>query len=58
MTREVEVSHWGQVWLEDMYTLQHTGAKLKGGFSRFDYTESSYGGGFDVSFLSYHLVIT
>ena len=28
MTREVEVSHWGQVWLEEMYTLKHAGAKI------------------------------
>ena len=35
--REVEVSHWGNVAFEDVYELKHFGAKLKGGFSRFDY---------------------
>eukprot|EP00753_Platysulcus_tardus_P022673 PLAT9879.1.p1 GENE.PLAT9879.1~~PLAT9879.1.p1 ORF type:complete len:448 (+),score=261.76 PLAT9879.1:15-1358(+) len=35
--REVEVSHWGAVSVEEHYELLHTGAKLTGGFSRFDY---------------------
>jgi oligosaccharyltransferase complex subunit alpha (ribophorin I) len=37
VSREVEVSHWGNVAFEDVYELKHFGAKLKGGFSRFDY---------------------
>lgn len=37
MVREVEVSHWGRVSFEDVYELRHAGAKLKGGFSRFDH---------------------
>lgn len=37
MKREVEVSHWGNIAIEELYELQHAGAKLKGGFSRFDY---------------------
>lgn len=36
--REVEVSHWGNVAVEEHYTLKHTGAALKGSFSRLDYT--------------------
>jgi oligosaccharyltransferase complex subunit alpha (ribophorin I) len=35
--REVEVSHWGNIAVEEVYELQHAGAKLKGGFSRFEY---------------------
>ena len=35
--RELEVSHWGNIAVEEVYELQHAGAKLKGGFSRFDY---------------------
>ena len=35
--REVEVSHWGNVAVEEHYDLTHSGAKLKGGFSRLDY---------------------
>jgi oligosaccharyltransferase complex subunit alpha (ribophorin I) len=37
MTREVEVSHWGSIAMEEIYELQHAGAKLAGGFSRIDY---------------------
>lgn len=37
MQREVEVSHWGSVAVEEIYELRHAGAELKGGFSRFDY---------------------
>lgn len=38
LVREVEVSMWGRVSIEEVYDLQHSGAKLKGGFSRFEYT--------------------
>jgi oligosaccharyltransferase complex subunit alpha (ribophorin I) len=37
LLREVEVSHWGNIAIEEIYELKHGGAKLKGGFSRFDY---------------------
>ncbi len=37
MVREVEVSHWGNIAVEEIYELKHAGAVLKGGFSRFDY---------------------
>ncbi|KAI9906421.1 hypothetical protein PsorP6_004775 [Peronosclerospora sorghi] len=37
LTREIEVSMWGRVSSEEVYDMEHTGAKLKGGFSRFDY---------------------
>jgi len=35
--REVEISHWGNVAVEEHYTLHHTGSALKGAFSRLDY---------------------
>lgn len=35
--REIEVSNWGNIAVEEHYDLVHTGAKLKGGFSRLDY---------------------
>lgn len=35
--REVEVSHWGNVAVEEVYDMRHAGARLEGGFSRFDY---------------------
>lgn len=37
INREYEVSHWGNVAVEDMAVLVNTGAKLKGGFSRYTY---------------------
>eukprot|EP01006_Ploeotia_vitrea_P006231 TRINITY_DN12590_c0_g1_i1.p1 TRINITY_DN12590_c0_g1~~TRINITY_DN12590_c0_g1_i1.p1 ORF type:complete len:491 (-),score=276.17 TRINITY_DN12590_c0_g1_i1:1418-2890(-) len=37
MVRDVEVSHWGNVAIEEHYELQNTGAQLTGEFSRFDY---------------------
>jgi len=37
MSRELEVSHWGSIAVEEIYELQHAGAVLKGGFSRIEY---------------------
>jgi len=37
MSKELEVSHWGAITVEEIYELKHAGAVLKGGFSRFDY---------------------
>lgn len=37
MTRVIEVSHWGNIAVEETYDIRHTGAKLKGSFSRYDY---------------------
>ncbi|CAH0489122.1 unnamed protein product [Peronospora farinosa] len=39
LTREIEVSMWGRVSFEEVYDLKHTGAKLKGEFSRLDYLQ-------------------
>ena len=35
--REIEVSHWGNVAIEELVDLVHTGAKLDGTFSRLDH---------------------
>ncbi len=35
--REIEVSHWGNVAFEEFMEVQHAGARLKGGFSRYDF---------------------
>lgn len=35
--RTIEVSHWGNIAVEEKLEIVHTGAKLKGSFSRFDY---------------------
>jgi len=37
LSREVEVSHWGNIAIEELYDLKHSGAKLRDGFSRFEY---------------------
>jgi len=41
--KEIEISHWGNIAVEESYYLKHTGAKLKGGFSRYDYQRSNQG---------------
>jgi oligosaccharyltransferase complex subunit alpha (ribophorin I) len=38
VTREIEVSHWGNIAVSDWYTLVNRGAEVKGEFSRFDYS--------------------
>ena len=37
MERLIEVSHWGNIAVEETYDMAHSGAKLKGSFSRYDY---------------------
>lgn len=37
LVRTIEVSHWGNIAVEETVDLYHYGAKLKGAFSRFDY---------------------
>ncbi|GCC17910.1 hypothetical protein chiPu_0017727 [Chiloscyllium punctatum] len=37
MTRLIEVSHWGNIAVEETIDLKHCGAVLKGPFSRYDY---------------------
>lgn len=37
MERVIEVSHWGNIAVEETYDVRHTGAKLSGPFSRYDY---------------------
>lgn len=44
LTREIEISMWGRVSFEEVYDMEHTGAKLKGGFSRFDYVQTQQRG--------------
>jgi len=40
MLRWIEVSHWGNVAVEEVYHMTHVGAELKGHFSRYDYQRS------------------
>jgi oligosaccharyltransferase complex subunit alpha (ribophorin I) len=43
LERLVEVSHWGNIAVEEHVDLRHSGAILKGPFSRFDYQRSQDG---------------
>lgn len=45
--RLIEISHWGNIAVEDDVTLVNKGAKLKGSFSRFDYQKDP-GDGYGV----------
>ncbi|CAB4040181.1 Dolichyl-diphosphooligosaccharide--glycosyltransferase subunit 1 [Paramuricea clavata] len=40
MVRTIEVSHWGNIAVEETFHVKHTGAELKGTFSRYDYQRS------------------
>lgn len=37
LVREIEISHWGSVQINEHYNLIHGGARNKGGFSRIEY---------------------
>ncbi|KAK3103927.1 hypothetical protein FSP39_022971 [Pinctada imbricata] len=43
LERIIEVSHWGNIAVEEHIQMRHTGAKLKGPFSRYDYQRSQDG---------------
>jgi len=43
LSKDVEVSHWGNVAVQDNYILKNTAAELIGEFSRFDYERSRNG---------------
>ncbi|XP_063832060.1 dolichyl-diphosphooligosaccharide--protein glycosyltransferase subunit 1 [Ostrinia nubilalis] len=42
--RLIEVSHWGNIAIEELIEVEHTGAKLKGPFSRYDYQQDVHSG--------------
>ncbi|CAK1544429.1 unnamed protein product [Leptosia nina] len=42
--RLIEVSHWGNIAIEEKIEIEHTGAKLKGPFSRYDYQQDHHSG--------------
>jgi len=50
--KELEVSHWGNIAIEEIFELKHAGAVLKGGFSRFDYQMKTGRGSQSPSFRS------
>ncbi|KAJ3639816.1 hypothetical protein Zmor_003152 [Zophobas morio] len=41
LERLIEISHWGNIAVEENIEILHTGAKLKGSFSRYDYQRDS-----------------
>ncbi|CAH0557886.1 unnamed protein product [Brassicogethes aeneus] len=41
LERNIEISHWGNIAIEENIEIHHTGAKLKGPFSRYDYQRDS-----------------
>eukprot|EP00339_Tiarina_fusa_P026620 CAMPEP_0117029144 /NCGR_PEP_ID=MMETSP0472-20121206/21132_1 /TAXON_ID=693140 ORGANISM="Tiarina fusus, Strain LIS" /NCGR_SAMPLE_ID=MMETSP0472 /ASSEMBLY_ACC=CAM_ASM_000603 /LENGTH=596 /DNA_ID=CAMNT_0004736835 /DNA_START=8 /DNA_END=1798 /DNA_ORIENTATION=+ len=43
LVRDIEVSHWGNVAVEESYLLHHGGTPLKGTFSRLDYMMGKVG---------------
>lgn len=38
--REVVISHWGNIAVEEVYEVMHAGAELQGGFSRLEFHKS------------------
>lgn len=44
LQRQIEVSHWGNIAIEETIDLEHTGAILKGSFSRYEYQRESGSG--------------
>ncbi|CCI48974.1 unnamed protein product [Albugo candida] len=48
LIKEVEVSMWGRVSVEEVYDISHTGAALKGPFSRLAYSLGTTGASFNT----------
>lgn len=44
LIRSIELSHWGNIAVEESIELRHEGAKLKGSFSRYEYQKESQSG--------------
>lgn len=43
LERVIEVSHWGNIAVEETIDIVHTGAELKGSFSRYDFQKDPRG---------------
>lgn len=43
LLRVIEVSHWGNIAIEETIDIVHTGAELKGSFSRYDFQKDARG---------------
>ncbi|XP_077287574.1 dolichyl-diphosphooligosaccharide--protein glycosyltransferase subunit 1 [Arctopsyche grandis] len=46
--RVIEVSHWGNIAIEETIDMFHSGAALKGSFSRYDFQQDSLSGASSV----------
>lgn len=44
LERTVEVSHWGNIAVEEVVDVVHNGAVLKGPFSRYEYQREAQSG--------------
>jgi oligosaccharyltransferase complex subunit alpha (ribophorin I) len=55
LIKTIEVSHWGNVAVEEDYVIEHTGAKLKGQFSRYDFQRNPYGAATVIPIMRQHL---
>ncbi|KAL9654575.1 hypothetical protein ABK040_006639 [Willaertia magna] len=42
LDRIVEISHWGNLAIEEHYEIKHGGAKLVGAFSRYEYSKNPF----------------
>ncbi|GIY26460.1 dolichyl-diphosphooligosaccharide--protein glycosyltransferase subunit 1 [Caerostris extrusa] len=53
--RAIEVSHWGVISVEETIDISHTGAQLKGSFSRYEFQRDQSGFNSVKSFKVYNL---
>lgn len=53
LQRTIEISHWGNIAVEETIDMYHSGAQLKGPFSRFDYMRKVGGSSSVKSFKTY-----
>lgn len=44
LERVIEVSHWGNIAVEETIDIVHSGATLKGSFSRYDFQKDARSG--------------
>ncbi len=41
VSKKVEISHWGNIWIHENYAVKHEGAQLQREFSRADFSPSA-----------------
>lgn len=55
LERVIEVSHWGNIAVEETLDMVHSGAVLKGAFSRYDFQKDGRSG--QASIKSYKTIL-